>query len=146
MSNFRIDAVSAAAVRPLRQALLRPTQAAEALIYGGDDADDSLHVAGFVGAEMVGIASVSREAYEGAPAYRLRGMGTVPTVRGLGYGRLLLDRCVAFVASQGAPTLWCNARCSAVGFYEKMGFETRGPEFELPDIGPHVVMVRAVAP
>lgn len=140
--DFRIEAVDAAAVRPLRQTLLRPTQPPEELVYGGDDDADTLHVAGFVGDRMVGIASVSRQPFGSTLAYRLRGMGTVEDVRGLGYGRELLDRCLAFAAEQGVGMMWCNARMSAVGFYAKAGFITVGKTFELPDIGPHVVMLR----
>jgi predicted GNAT family N-acyltransferase len=40
--------------------------------------------------------------------------------------------------------IWCNARLSAVRFYEKLGFETRGDEFDIPDVGPHVVMWRTL--
>lgn len=141
MSEFEARAVAPAAVRPLRRALLRPTQAAEALVYAGDDDADALHVAGFVDDEMVGIASICREPYAGAPAFRLRGMGTVAAVRGRGFGRALLQRCLDHAVAQGVSTVWCNARVSAIGFYERAGFVTVGERFELPDIGPHVVMV-----
>jgi hypothetical protein len=38
--------------------------------------------------------------------------------------------------------MWCQARVSAQGFYEKVGFATLGERFWLPLSGPHYVMVR----
>ena len=48
------------------------------------------------------------------------------------------------IREQQGETLsaWCNARTSAAGYYEKIGFVIASDEFELPDIGPHVLMVR----
>ncbi|MFK7789853.1 MAG: hypothetical protein AB8C95_10235, partial [Phycisphaeraceae bacterium] len=39
-------------------------------------------------------------------------------------------------------SLWCNARTSASGYYERLCFIQHGDLFEIPDIGPHAVMVR----
>ena len=33
--------------------------------------------------------------------------------------------------------LWCNARTTAFGFYEKMGFNIVVDEFDIPNLGPH---------
>ena len=41
---------------------------------------------------------------------------------------------------QRRPSLWCNARLHAVGFYERQGWKVEGDEFDVPDIGPHFVM------
>jgi predicted GNAT family N-acyltransferase len=40
--------------------------------------------------------------------------------------------------------VWCNARTPAVGLYAREGFAIEGEEFELPEIGPHVVMTRSL--
>jgi hypothetical protein len=42
--------------------------------------------------------------------------------------------------------VWCNARTPARGFYERAGFAVEGEEFELPEIGPHVLMTLALDP
>lgn len=144
---IEIRAVQADAVRPLRKTLLRPNQDVSELVYGGDTEPDTLHAAAFDGEEIVGIASVSRQPDPtGKPAFRLRGMGTARRVRGLGVGRDLLEQCYAHCAEKGAKRVWCNARLSAVGFYTRMGFKVVGDQFELPGIGPHVVMSRGVSP
>ncbi|MCW3019870.1 MAG: family N-acetyltransferase, partial [Solirubrobacterales bacterium] len=40
----------------------------------------------------------------------------------------------------GAQRIWCNARTPARRFYERAGFGVISEEFELPMIGPHLVM------
>ena len=137
--------ISAREVRLLRHALLRPFEPAERIIYHGDDAPDTLHAGAFDGPAFVGIASVCRE---GMPAgrepgaWRLRGMATVPAVRGAGYGRALLEACFAHIRALGGTLLWCNARVVALGFYEHLGFIAEGAEFDISPIGPHYVMTR----
>jgi GNAT superfamily N-acetyltransferase len=157
MNQPRIVTIPATATRPLRQVVLRPHQAAEELVFPGDDATDTRHFGAFINEKLVGVASVYREAppqallaelrpIVAANAWRLRGMATLPAVQGQGLGRALLEACIAYVASQGGELLWCNARTPAAGFYLKLGFVTHGDEFEIPDIGPHYVMWRRLSP
>jgi GNAT superfamily N-acetyltransferase len=141
--------VSAAEVRLLRGSLLRPGEPPASLVYHGDDAADTLHAGAFDNGELVGIASVCQEALpadlaalERTGCWRLRGMATVPRVRGMGYGRSLLEACFAHVTGRGGTLIWCNARVVALDFYRHLGFQTHGEEFEIPPIGPHYVMTR----
>lgn len=145
--SFRIARVAAAAVRPLRSAVLRPGTPPDTLVYDGDDAVDALHVAAVdAGEQVLGIASLCREAAANEPlpvdGWRLRGMATAPEVRGSGLGSLLLEACFRHVRAHGGGLLWCNAREIAVGFYERNGLETIGPRFDIAGIGPHFVMRR----
>ena len=138
-------------IRPLRHSILRPGQSWEETAYPGDGDPTTLHVGAFEDARLVGIASLYREARPGAPGggWRLRGMATAPEVRGRGAGRALLAACVAHVAANGGGELWCNARTPAAGFYAAAGFAVVSEEFDIPGIGPHVVMsleVPAAAP
>jgi GNAT superfamily N-acetyltransferase len=80
-----------------------------------------------------------------SPAFQLRGMATLPEVRGAGFGRALLDACVAAARENGAAILWCNARTSAADFYAKNGWRIVGAEFDIPTVGPHFRMSRALA-
>jgi GNAT superfamily N-acetyltransferase len=72
-------------------------------------------------------------------------MATLPEVRGAGFGRALLDACVAAARENGAAILWCNARTSAADFYAKNGWRIVGAEFDIPTVGPHFRMSRALA-
>jgi ribosomal protein S18 acetylase RimI-like enzyme len=137
----------AAEVRPLRARLLRPGQAPEELVYEGDALPGALHLLARTGERAVGIASVSPEAapgHPGTPGWRVRGMATLPEVRGAGVGEALLRACLEHAAARGGALAWCNARTPAAGFYARFGFEVEGEEFDLPGIGPHLLMTRAL--
>ncbi|MGH9062884.1 MAG: GNAT family N-acetyltransferase [Acidimicrobiales bacterium] len=146
-----VEAAPAAAVRPLRHAVLRPHQRPEELVYPGDDDPAAGHfVARDAGGEVVGAASVVPEPPPWDPAradaWRLRGMATAPGRRGQGIGARLLAAATAHAAVNGCRLLWCNARLPAVAFYERAGMAVRGTPFEEAGIGPHVAMWRTVGP
>lgn len=148
MTDIAIRAISAAGTRPLRSAILRPGQPPDMLVYPGDDAPDTLHLGAFEGDELVGIASIYHEPQPGDErpgAWRLRGMATIDRVRGKGHGRALLTACIDAIRARGGELLWCNARTPAMGFYKSLGFSVRGEPFELPGIGEHFLMWRAIA-
>lgn len=138
--------ISAAETRPLRGRILRPGQTPEQLIYPGDDRQDTLHAGAFHEGRLVGIASVSRNPcprHDFPDPWQLRGVATTPEVRGLGYGRALIEVCVAHVVAHEGRTLWCNGRTSAAGFYVRLSFTPAGEEF-VSETGPHFVFFRPV--
>ncbi len=53
---------------------------------------------------------------------------------------------IAHVAEHGGGMLWCNARLPALPLYRRAGFAEAGEPWDDPELGPHVVMWRAVAP
>jgi predicted GNAT family N-acyltransferase len=73
-------------------------------------------------------------------------MATDATVRGTGAGRALLVDGLERVAARGGDLVWCDARTTAAGFYERFGFTVVTDEFDKPGIGPHVGMVIDVRP
>ena len=144
-TGARIRPITAEETRGLRASVLRPGQAPRELIYPGDEVAGTRHLGAFAGGELVGIASFYTEPLASAPdakAVRLRGMATAPAVRGRGHGVALMAAGTDWARAAGADLIWCNARSSARGFYEKLGLRTEGEEFELAGIGPHWVMVR----
>jgi len=140
----QIVAVNPADVRPMRSALLRPKQRPEELVYEGDALPGSLHaVARDDDGTTVGIVSISPEPHPSRPQpgdWRVRGMATEPSVRGTGVGTALLDFALAHARRAGGRRVWCNARTTAVGFYERFGLRTEGAEFLHGDNVPHFVM------
>jgi predicted GNAT family N-acyltransferase len=149
MPEFEVRSVEAGAVRPLRQALLRPHKRVEELVYPGDDHPDALHVGGFRHGKMVGIASILPRPMPGRPereAWQVRGMAVEHGQRGYGLGGLMLARCLDHAAAHGGRLAWCNARAGSFGFYERFGFRRDGDPFELPEIGPHYRMFRLLSP
>jgi ribosomal protein S18 acetylase RimI-like enzyme len=149
LAEFEVRPITAVETRPLRHAVLRPHQAPEELVYPGDDMPESLHVGGFAGCRLVGVATVVPGPMPGVPdesAWQVRGMATLPEFRGRGLGKAMLGALVTHVAGQNGKVIWCNARTPAVGFYRKLGFETRGGEFLIPVSGPHYMMWRGLPP
>lgn len=141
---MRVERVAPDVVRPLRQRVLRPHQTVAEQVYEGDDAPGAAHFAAYDDAgEVIGIASITPEG--GPGAWRVRGMATDPSKgRGTGAGGALLLAALDHARAAGATRVWCNARTPARGFYERYGFAIEGEEFELPQIGPHFVMSRAL--
>ena len=150
-----VELVGASVVAPLRGAVLRPGLPLSQARYRADDDPDTAHVALRVADEPeqdgpVAVGTVLREPPPWEPArsdgWRIRGMATRPDVRGRGLGRLVLDALVDHVAAHDGGVLWCNARTGATPFYGRAGFVARGEVFDVPGIGPHHTMWRAVSP
>jgi GNAT superfamily N-acetyltransferase len=146
LNTYDIRPITAAETRPLRQALLRPHRRLDELVYGGDDAPEALHAGAFHESRLVGIASVTPDPcpLAGLPEpWRLRGMATAPELRGTGYGRALIERCITHITAHGGASLWCNGRVSAAGFYTALGFVIISDAFDT-ETGPHYVFAKAL--
>ncbi|MAO25482.1 MAG: GNAT family N-acetyltransferase [Phycisphaerae bacterium] len=148
--TIEIRQISAVQARPVRQRVLRPHQRAEELVYPGDDDADTFHLGAVDGDEVLAILSMYRHAqppsepFAEPRAWRIRGMASVPEARGTGLGRRLVEEARDLVWEVSPDPIWCNARQSAFGFYEKLGFAIVGGVFEIEAIGPHAVMVLGV--
>ena len=54
---------------------------------------------------------------------QFRKFATETAEQGKGYGAKLLTHLIEESINKNVKTLWCNARTSASGFYQKFGFE-----------------------
>src|SRR5438105_2000942 len=122
--------------RALRHAVLRPHQALEELAL--HEPPGAFAVGAFDDEELVGVGFVAPDGEPGS--WRVRGMATAPHARGRGAGTAVLDALVGYAQAQGATRVWCNVRTRARSLYARRGFQVVSAEFELPRIGPHVVM------
>lgn len=61
--------------------------------------------------------------------YRLGQMVVEPNYQRQNLGRQIVLTLIDLAKQQGAITLTLNARLAAVGFYQKLGFQTFGDEF-----------------
>ena len=75
-----------------------------------------------------------------ASSWRVRGMATAPAHRGRGLGSAVLAELLAIARAGGAASVWCTARLSARTLYERAGFRACSRVYEIPGIGPHVLM------
>jgi predicted GNAT family N-acyltransferase len=74
-----------------------------------------------------------------ASTCRLRQMAVVNSLQGRGLGASLLHFAENVAKDRGFRELVMHARRTAVGFYEKQGYRTSGPEFEEVSL-PHLLM------
>lgn len=139
--------VSVEIVRRLRGEVLRPGQPPEQLVFDADDAPETLHAAVILGGTVVAVATVIRQecpTMSAPSAWRLRGMATSASMRGRGLGAALLSHCEEHARAHGGALLWCNARVGARAFYERAGMEVAGERFDIPPIGEHFLMTKAL--
>lgn len=133
----------------LRARMLRPGLPLDRARYNEDDEPGTLHVGAYQQAVLVGCATLMVEEgpmRPGVHALRLRGMAVDGQCHRQGIGRELLTFAVAH-ATHAHPThqlVWFNARHSARDFYQSMGFERWGEDFDLPPIGMHTIMWKLV--
>jgi len=144
----RAKALAGVTIRPIKpadnramSAVIREVLAEFGAIGGGyaseDDEIDRMHAAyaGKRSAYFVavrdgqvtaggGIAPLA--GYDGKDVCELRKMHALPSERGLGIGRLLLDRCLAAARAKGYRTCYLETlrhMHRARALYEKLGFE-----------------------
>ena len=127
----------------LRHAELRPGRPRAAACFDGDEAADTRHFAALEpGGAVVGCASFMRAPWHDLPAWQLRGMATRADLVRHGVGAALLGgACAQLIAWSGPRAFWCNARVTAVGFYQRQGWRVASDVFEVEDVGPHMRMV-----
>jgi len=126
--------------------MLRANRPLELAKFEGDDLDQTFHLGAFIDNKLVSVASfyfenhplLTEEPYQ----YRLRGMATLPEYQRKGLSSELLRVAFPIIKQNLCTLVWCNARESAVGYYQKVGFEKMGEIFEVPDVGPHYLMFK----
>ena len=140
--KFQIKEVPAELVIPLRHKILRPHQPVEACHYDFDNDEKCFHLAAITDKEeVIGVATFFPEDFKNFQnAFRLRGMASDDSARGLGVGSALIEAAVQSLKQRNSDVLWCNAREVAFGFYQKLGFAFESEMFDIEGIGPHKVM------
>lgn len=129
----------------LRWRVLRTNQPRDTVIFPGDEAPTSVHVAVFDGGRSVGCASLHLGEFEQRPAWQLRGVAVDPGWRNRHIGQSLMSALEAHIRHAGPLLTWANARVSALGFYLRLGWEVVSEEFDLPIAGRHVRIRRDLA-
>jgi predicted GNAT family N-acyltransferase len=77
--------------------------------------------------ELLGSARLLPEA--GETVRQVRQVVVSPAAQGLGVGRELMTTLEHIAAEEGARELWLNARHTAFGFYEALGWKFTGEPF-----------------
>jgi GNAT superfamily N-acetyltransferase len=142
----RVEEVPVESTHDLRRRVLRNRRPGASVAFPEDARPGGFHLAVSDDGAILAVASFSPEptgCRPGRAAVHLRGMAVDPPFQRHGLGRMLIGAAVERLGRDGVGVLWCNARDSAAGFYARLGFETVGEGFVLPESGmAHHVMLR----
>ncbi len=128
----------------LRAKVLRPGLPVQNSHYPEDTHPETIHLA--IQNSDNQICSIATFISQSSPLfneerqYRLRGMATQELYRKQGLASMLIKKGVSLISRNKFSLIWCNARVSALSFYEGLGFIPIGEEFEIDHIGAHFVM------
>ncbi|MBM3427802.1 MAG: GNAT family N-acetyltransferase [Bacteroidetes bacterium] len=142
--NYRFQKESAMDLRSLRFLVLWPHKSRiEDCILDADGYADTLHFSARDENNVViaccTVVAELRVIENCSCAYRLRAMATHPAIRGTGVGKALLEFAMSHYPNQH---FWCDARQVAVPFYEKCGWQVYSSVYDIPQIGPHFLMMK----
>ena len=129
----------------IRQKLLRPGLPIESCYFENDHEEMTIHLGAYIDDELASVASFffqRNDKFEDEYQFQLRGMATLTEYQGQGLSSALLRAAFPLIEKNHVKMLWCHARKTARGFYEKVGFNVIGDEFELDGIGTHFLMVK----
>jgi GNAT superfamily N-acetyltransferase len=88
---------------------------------------DEILIAAFEDEKMLGCCMLVKS---GGSTVRLRQMAVLNNLQGKGIGRALMQFAENIARDLGYKKLTMHARVTAVGFYEKLGYEVVGDTFE----------------
>ena len=121
----RIEAVQTLA---LRQSVLWPDKQISELILAEDTL--GLHYGAVADAGIVAVASV----FVDQPNCRLRKFAIDPDFQRQGIGSAMIKHIKTDLKSRGYKTLWCDARETALPFYQSLDFQINGARFFKSDV------------
>ncbi|OED71358.1 GNAT family N-acetyltransferase [Vibrio splendidus ZS-139] len=121
---MKIKQISGMEVIPVRHPVLWPDKPASFCIVEGDE--QATHYGAFVGELLVCVASIYIQDNEA----RLRKFATLPDFQGQGIGSNVIEHAISNLKDLNIQYFWCDARTTALRFYQKFGMAVEGSEFE----------------
>lgn len=102
----------------------------------------SIHVVVEVDSNVLGVGRLTYDEYGNGIVSQ---MAVKPDFRNRNIGFMILEHLIKLCVFRGSEKVYLSARESAVGFYEKMGFNVIGAKFSSPKTGIlHVSMVLSI--
>ena len=146
-TTYTVEQVAPEATRPLRQALLRPNNTlAELAQSDGNDPTAGYYAAIGHRGRILAVASARPEQppwpHEARRPWRIRGVATVDDARKRGIGTAIIQAVLRHIRLHGGDLAWLNGRTPARRFYQHLGFTQHGNEWDDPESGPHMTMIR----
>lgn len=139
--------ISAQDTYQLRWEILRKGFPLDSVKFENDFSVGTFHLGYFIDEELVGIISLSIHSFPEKDlknCFQLRGMAVLEKARGKSVGKQLCLKAEEILKIFDIDCIWCNARATAVGFYEKLGYAVLGEEFEIPTAGKHFKMWKKI--
>jgi ribosomal protein S18 acetylase RimI-like enzyme len=113
---------------PLRHKVLWPNKPPEFCKVDGDE--EGIHFGAFINNELICVASI----YLKAEKARLRKFATDAYFQNQGIGSKMLDFIIRDLKNTDAKVFWCDARESALGFYERFDMYKCSDRFYKADV------------
>ena len=125
---MQIQKITWQATLPIRHHVLWPNKTPDFCRVQGDE--KAYHFGGFFDAQLISVISLYNDsAHTQNSAMQFRKFATLSAFQGQGIGSQLLQYAIRYAQHKQAEILWCDARKSAIGFYQKFGFEVVGDAF-----------------
>lgn len=140
-----IKKISAADTIKVRQEVLRIGKPEESCWLKGDLLPSTQHFGLILSNSIVGVLSVYEQSinlFDSKHQYQIRGMAVLQAYQNQKFGQQLVLFAENELSKKKSEFIWFNARTSAIGFYEKLGYQTIGAIFPVDLIGNHVVMFK----
>lgn len=100
----------------------------------------SWHLGAWLGLEAIGCLVL---AFPEPGKAKMRQVAVRPDWQGHRIGQALVHECEVKAREHGAATIELHARANVVPFYERLGYEVRGQEFEEVTL-PHFYMWKSI--
>jgi ribosomal protein S18 acetylase RimI-like enzyme len=142
-----IQKITSTETYPVRHIVLRAGKPIESCQFDGDELGSTHHFGYYLNNQIIGVISlfaIDNSHFITQKSFQIRGMAVLPAFQKQGIGETLVKEVEKFCTTQKADLIWFNARTSAVGFYQKMGYEIVGSEFEIKEVGPHFLMFKKI--
>ncbi|MBU2950313.1 GNAT family N-acetyltransferase [Tamlana agarivorans] len=146
-TNFHIKQITVKESYKVRQPVLRPGRPITSCVFDGDDLTTTIHLGIYEHHNIIGVCSFFKNDHKELPhpkQYQLRGMAVMESFQGKGIGNQILSYGESLMKEKNIKVIWCNARETALPFYKKSGYEIFGNAFEIPGIGTHYNMLKAL--
>jgi predicted GNAT family N-acyltransferase len=88
---------------------------------------NEFHFAGYAGDELVACLVLVPL---GNGVAKMRQVAVIPAAQGMGIGRMMVEFTEAFAREHRFSRITLHARATVVPFYEKLGYQRVGKEFE----------------
>ncbi len=120
---------------PVRHSVLWPSKPPLFCKVEGDEL--ATHYGAFIDGNLVCVASI----YIDGEQARLRKFATLHEYQGQGIGSKVIKQAIEHLKQLDVQCFWCDARTTALSFYQKFGLQVEGAEFDKAGVSYYKMMV-----